>query len=323
VLRDNVDAYGHPWENFGLILYTDPEFIAEETCQLKRMFREEHRFQQDEAFRSQPGFIQDFTGVDNYVRIGGGNTGEPYCIDFGADSEEPSVVSWPTIDGYWRRVAPNFETFIALFSDESEAPPQAEDEEYEVVQPTPRSLLAAWVPQYVVATQAQSRPGFFVQLASMYAELGPEERQEVGAQVREELERWGMTDEQWRTLDELWVRLRTRDEALLALLGDTREAPPRPEASQPLQSGDVSWKAAPATPRIFLADWVKHIVVASREEARPLLEQLASAYAELSPNQRLEIEAEVKEAQERWKMTDEQRQKLDELWEQLRATRPS
>jgi hypothetical protein len=128
VLRDNLDAYGHPWENAGLVLYEDPELMAVETRALERMFREEDRFQHDEEMcRNEPGFIEDFTGIDHYLRIGVSNVGEVYCLDFGADPKEPSVVYWDG-EGYWRRVAPDFRSFIALFIDENEAPPDPEDD---------------------------------------------------------------------------------------------------------------------------------------------------------------------------------------------------
>jgi hypothetical protein len=56
------------------------------------------------------------------VRFGTSPTGEVYCFDFGGDPREPSVVTWPHLDCYWRRVAPNFESFIALFVDYHQSP---------------------------------------------------------------------------------------------------------------------------------------------------------------------------------------------------------
>jgi hypothetical protein len=206
VLRENVDAYGNPWENFGLMIYLDPDVMAEETHHMVELFREEGIVPQDEADRNKPGFVQDFTDIANYVRFGTNNVGEMFCFDFGADPEAPSVVSFPSLDRYWRRVAPNFETFIALFIDEREAPPQPDDEEFEVVQPTPRTLLAGQVQTYVVAPPELRR--FVLLPAGYYAQCSAEERREVEAEVREELERRGMTDEQRRRLEEVWHRLR-------------------------------------------------------------------------------------------------------------------
>ncbi|HEV8456423.1 MAG TPA: hypothetical protein VGQ24_16135 [Gemmatimonadales bacterium] len=59
---------------------------------------------------------------------------------------------------------------------------------------------------HYLATEERSRPPF-EWLATDYAACSPEERREVEAEVREELERRGMTDDQRRTLDELWARL--------------------------------------------------------------------------------------------------------------------
>jgi hypothetical protein len=212
-LRDRVDAYGDPYQNFGLILWTDPDLIAEETRDLDRTFREEDSLRQDEEERHQPGFIQDFTGVANFVRFGKSATGELYCFDFGADPAEPSVVTWTDLDGYWRRIAPNFEAFMHLFvplgegPDRSEdEPPQLTDELYAAIY-TPRKLLGVWTRQYVLTDQAGLRPRF-VDLAGYYAGSSPQERREVEAEVLEELERMGITDDHRRTHKELWARLR-------------------------------------------------------------------------------------------------------------------
>jgi hypothetical protein len=67
-------------------------------------------------------------------------------------------------------------------------------------------IAAAWTREYVLASQEGLRP-IFEDLASYYAACSPKERSEVEVEVREELERLRMTDEQRRTHAELWARL--------------------------------------------------------------------------------------------------------------------
>jgi hypothetical protein len=225
-LKANVDAYGQPWDPCNLIIHCDPEQIQSDTELLSNMF-DEGRFQHGvelpeeerpepppEGWPVAPGVIEDedFTGVANFVWFASAIDGMVYCFDFGMNPKEPSVVFW---DGCWRRVAPNFETFMALFvplgeapdrsEEEAPPPPQLTDELYAAIF-TPRKLLAAWTRGYMLASQPGLRP-FFEDIASQYAACNAEERREVEAEVREELVRRGMTDEQRRTLDELWERL--------------------------------------------------------------------------------------------------------------------
>jgi hypothetical protein len=120
-LKENVDAYGQPWENYGVEILTDPKEIADDTCWLERKYREDHGFRNSIEARGAPGFINDFTGVSHFVRFATSPTGEFYCFDFGGDPREPSVVYWDT-GGYWRRLAPNFSSFLALFVDYLQSP---------------------------------------------------------------------------------------------------------------------------------------------------------------------------------------------------------
>jgi hypothetical protein len=209
VLRENVDAYGRPWQNGDLMIYTDPDIMAEETRELDQMYREEDRFQQDDLSRNEAGFADDFTDIANYLRFGTNDAGEVFCFDFGVDPEAPSVVYW---DGYWRRVAPNFEAFIALFVDKRKAPSSPDDKDLALgPQPTYRRLVAIDAVSYVMAPPELRS---FMDLPTVaYAACSDEDRREVEAEIRELLERRGMTDEQRERLDELWERLRATDQA--------------------------------------------------------------------------------------------------------------
>jgi hypothetical protein len=135
-LKEKVDAYSQPWEVDELDIQCDPKEIQSDTEWMWNAYLHEGRFQHgtevppDEVLPEPPpegwpiayGCIDDeeFTGVANFVWFGSGPDGLPYCFDFGTDPKEPSVVHWEA-GGYWRRVAPNFETFMALFDDGLEA----------------------------------------------------------------------------------------------------------------------------------------------------------------------------------------------------------
>jgi hypothetical protein len=205
-LKEDVDAYGQPWDPADLRFICEPERMQGFTERLSEGYLHENRFQN-------PGDIEDFTGVANFVEFARATDGDFYVFDFGRDLKEPSVVYWA--DGHWRRVAPNFDALMALFvplgerdrSDEEELPLPG-PAGWEPVQVTPRAMLAAWTLRWVVAPE--SRP-FFEDLAQDYAGCSPEERRAVEAEVREELEQMGVTDDQWRTHEELWARLRATD----------------------------------------------------------------------------------------------------------------
>jgi hypothetical protein len=218
-LKDEVDAYGHPWTNFGLVLFTDPDRIAQETRTMDWRFREDQRLQQHEEARDEPGFIQDFSGVANYVQFGTSNTGEAYCFDFDGAPREPSVVTWPELNCYWRRVAPNFDAFMALFGDADEVGDGRDDEiplpgneGWEVSRVPPGTLLAVHVKHYVQTEDEGSRV-LFVVLQDDYEECSPAERVAAEAQVRSELEAEGMPDTQRQRLNEVWARLHATEQA--------------------------------------------------------------------------------------------------------------
>jgi hypothetical protein len=203
-LKKDVDAYGHPWHVVDLRIIWDPERMQEFTDIISEGFLDEGRFEHDfeeplEQGRREPppggwpgapGFIEDFTGVANFIMFADTTSGYPLGFDFGADPKEPSVVTW---DQYWRRVAPNFTAFMALFVPER-------------LDPAPRELLRGWALKYVLDPGEENRP-LSQLLPGVYAHVSPEERHRVEAEVREELERRGMTDDQRRALDELWARL--------------------------------------------------------------------------------------------------------------------
>jgi hypothetical protein len=208
-LKENVDAYGRPWKVADLLFECDPNEMQYWTERIRHDYLHENRFHDR-------GLIEDFTGVANFVRFAHATDGDFYMFDFGKDPKEPSVVYFE--GGYWRRAAPDFQTFMTLFvpveldavldrlfGDEDELLPG--DEGREAVQPTARIFLAARTGQWVVAKY----PPSFEEIASYYAACSAEERREVEAEVRESLKEMEVTDDQWRAHEELWARLHATD----------------------------------------------------------------------------------------------------------------
>jgi hypothetical protein len=168
-----------------LLFDDDPEEMRSST-ELYRSFSPEQRCLQDTSE------IED-TGVENFVYFAHSGMGLSYLFDFGADPKEPSVISFG--EGVWSREAPDFTSFMALFVPKD-------------LGPVGRDTLRSWALNSVLNPE-EMVPLSLELLPTVYANLSPEERREVETEVREELERQGMTDEQRRRLDELWERLRT------------------------------------------------------------------------------------------------------------------
>jgi hypothetical protein len=169
----------------GLVFIADPESMRSST-ERHRNFSPELRSRQDTSA------IED-TGVENFVWFAHSGRGRSYLFDFGADPKNPSVISFG--EGMWWREAPDFTSFMALFV----------PEDFGSVE---RDTLRSWALRSVLNPH-EMVPVALELLPTVYAKLSPEERREVETEVREELERQGMTDEQRRRLDELWERLRT------------------------------------------------------------------------------------------------------------------
>jgi hypothetical protein len=109
-LKGEVDAYGYPWE---ADLWLDGKWTSwqQDTASLPSSFLPENNA--DESFMAQPGFIPWIGDFSQIVCFGRDGKGDEYCFDFRDNSDNPSVIHWSS--GYWRRVAPDFETFLTLF----------------------------------------------------------------------------------------------------------------------------------------------------------------------------------------------------------------
>jgi hypothetical protein len=113
-LRSATDTYGHPLETELGEVYQDQRTILRETLALPDGFDPTVLIGADsEDYSSEPGFIPDITDFRAIVCFGIAGDGAPFCLDFREDPQNPSIIWWD--DVYWRRIAPDFVTFLGLF----------------------------------------------------------------------------------------------------------------------------------------------------------------------------------------------------------------
>jgi hypothetical protein len=317
-LKIDVDAYGRPWDVADLRIDQNQKEMQYYTETTREIFLAKGSPPDDDLddLLRDAGVTDRSAGLANFVFFAHATDGRDYYFDFGTDPKEPSIVSMH--EGSWERVAPNFRIFMALFvpswglsapsgedSDLSQklVPLLPSDEAWIAAQPTPRDLLARWTLYWVVTRHPAV---LFENLASYYAACSEEERREVEAEVREELARRGMTNRQRRTLDGLWERLRA------SLKNDEDDEEDEEEV-------------APLTGLLFLEHNVPYYVLDMPPGAASdpsVFSQLVSAWAEITPEERQEVEEEVREDMKFQVMGDEARRRLDAVWERLRASLP-
>ena len=101
-----------------LLLCKNPGEIEKETNRLPVAFHLGGVIAEDVAgwnakWSHLPGWIPFITDFSQIVYFGETPCAEAYCLDYRENPEEPSIIHWD--DAYWRRVAPNFDSFIGLF----------------------------------------------------------------------------------------------------------------------------------------------------------------------------------------------------------------
>jgi hypothetical protein len=116
MVKEERDAYGNEW-GLDVDIYTDPETFVQETNQLHHKFKLDHLTPEIiEAWNAwspnSPGFLRFITDFSHIVQFGANGAGENYCFDFRDEPHQPGVIYWE--DCRWRRVAPDFETFMSL-----------------------------------------------------------------------------------------------------------------------------------------------------------------------------------------------------------------
>lgn len=110
-LRADVDHYGHFWQSELGHVHESAVEIDRATSQLPVGFEPEP--EGEDEFASDPGYIPYINDFSQVVEFAISGDGSPYCLDYRDKKDEPSVIWWD--DVYWRRVAPTFADFIALF----------------------------------------------------------------------------------------------------------------------------------------------------------------------------------------------------------------
>ena len=112
-LREEVDAYGNPLESELGEVYEDFETIARETKELPKYFAPDGFYSEPSEWENAPGYIPDIVDFSKIVCFGLSGDGAPFCFDFRDDKDNPSIIWWA--DSNWRRVAPDFASFVRLF----------------------------------------------------------------------------------------------------------------------------------------------------------------------------------------------------------------
>ena len=118
LLREEVDAYGNKLESELGEIYESEDALIQETNLLPKHFAPEY-FVEPSEWQNEPGFIPDIIDFSKIVCFGMSGDGAPFCFDYRENLEEPSVIWWA--DAYWRRVAPDFDSFVALFDLDKDA----------------------------------------------------------------------------------------------------------------------------------------------------------------------------------------------------------
>jgi hypothetical protein len=113
-LKREQDAYGNRLETELSNVYESEEQIKKKTAALTEHYKADGSYGGRSEWNSEPGVIPDITDFTKIICFGMSGDGADFCFDFREDADNPSVIWWA--DVYWRRVAPDFESFIALFN---------------------------------------------------------------------------------------------------------------------------------------------------------------------------------------------------------------
>jgi hypothetical protein len=110
-LKRDVDAYGNHLEaDLGDVF--DLSTIAAKSATQAKDFQADGVYGSSDPELAGPGAIPDVTDFSEVLWFADSGDGAPWCLDYRAGLP-PSVIWWD--DVYWRRVAPDFGAFLALF----------------------------------------------------------------------------------------------------------------------------------------------------------------------------------------------------------------
>ena len=114
-LLQDVDAWGLPLETNLDKVYEAETHILTETDKLTHDFPPDGLDGLDgpDPCEDMPGFIPYITDFSKIVCFGISGEDAPFCFDYRANDPSPEVIWWE--DAFWRRVAPDWASFVALF----------------------------------------------------------------------------------------------------------------------------------------------------------------------------------------------------------------
>ena len=112
-LREDCDSYGNRLEAELGEVYRTAKQIKVETDRLATHFQANGCYGESLADFAGPGAIPDILDFSQIICFGISGGGEPFCFDYRKSEEHPSVIWWD--DVYWRKVSPDFDSFLELF----------------------------------------------------------------------------------------------------------------------------------------------------------------------------------------------------------------
>lgn len=111
-LKENVDAFGNHLETDIGDVYEDTKSIIRQTNDVGEDFTSYKLYEPNE-WDNKPGYIPYISDFSKVVCFGTSGDGADFCFDYRKDINNPSVIWWD--DVYWRRIAPDYDSFIDLF----------------------------------------------------------------------------------------------------------------------------------------------------------------------------------------------------------------
>jgi hypothetical protein len=113
-LRENRDAFGHPLVTELQEFYHLPGTIEQETAMLPLYYRIGGYYARSvNAAPDCAGAIPNILDFSRILCFAVSEQGFPFCLDYRDPAEPPSVIFWDR--ACWRRIAPDFESFLDLF----------------------------------------------------------------------------------------------------------------------------------------------------------------------------------------------------------------
>jgi hypothetical protein len=111
-LKGKADAYGNPLQA-DFMPHSTIERMEQKTAKLSQYFGPAHP--PVAPCYQEPGFLFDITDFSKIACFGRTVGGAPFCFDFRENPDEPSVIFHDDLYARWRRIAPDFDSFIGLF----------------------------------------------------------------------------------------------------------------------------------------------------------------------------------------------------------------